>query len=193
MTHPLVSSRRGQFSLLTAILAGFSFGCGRTASVPEEEPPVAPVKVAAAAKVSLAEWTELVGSTQPLPGRAARITAAVEGRVLWVLGNGKGMAVVEGQHVDAGQVIVQLDDRVAQANREKVRAGQDELIEQKKQADVAVSLAKIEVDRLEELKREEMKRAGTPASICPRPTWPWMMPSRSRGASRPSRPPARRN
>jgi RND family efflux transporter MFP subunit len=106
--------------------------------------------------IDLGEWTELIGTTQPLPRKAARLSAAVEGRVLWVLDNGK---LTEGQVVTEGQAIVQLDDRVARANRDKVLAAQAELSEQKKQADLAQELAQIEVKRLEELTRANSANA----------------------------------
>jgi HlyD family secretion protein len=133
------------------VLTFLPLGCARAPKPAEEEAPPAPVKVAAAQTVPLGEWTELLGTTQPLPQHAARITAAVEGRVVSILGDGRGKAVAEGERVEAGQVIVQLDDRVARANRAKVDAGQKELDEQKKQAEYAVELALIQVQQLEEL------------------------------------------
>ena len=68
------------------------------------------------------EWTEAIGTTQPLPNHSARISAAVEGHVLTVLRDEHGGTVVEGQEVKAGQVVVQLDDSVLQANRTKLEA-----------------------------------------------------------------------
>src|SRR4051812_49309495 len=66
-------------------LAGPVLGC-RAPAAPEEKVPPAPVKWEAARQLVLEEWTELVGTTQPLPDHAARVTAPVEGRVLSVLG-----------------------------------------------------------------------------------------------------------
>ena len=58
----------------------------------------------------LEEWTELVGTTCPLPNHEARISAPVEGRVLATLGDKSGKQQVgEGQHVNPGTVLVQLD------------------------------------------------------------------------------------
>jgi multidrug efflux pump subunit AcrA (membrane-fusion protein) len=126
-------------------------GCGKTAPPAAEESHPAPVKVVTAKPAVLGEWTELLGTTQPLPDRVARVSAAVEGHVLSVLGEGQGASVAEGQRVKAGQVIVQLDDRIARANHDKVAAQLAEFQEQKKQAQYTVELAGIEVKRLEGL------------------------------------------
>jgi RND family efflux transporter MFP subunit len=112
---------------------------------------VAPVQAEPARKAVMGEWTDLLGTTQPLPNRSARISAAVEGHVVSVLGDGKGSAVVEGQQVQPGQVIVRLDDRVPRANRERLLATLNDLEEQQKQAGYALELANIDVRRLEEL------------------------------------------
>jgi RND family efflux transporter MFP subunit len=126
-------------------------GCARTeaeGSGAEEHHP-APVKVVIPRTEKLGEWTELLGTTQPLPDRIARVSAAVEGHVHSILESG----VTEGGTVKAGQLIVHLDDRVARANLEKFERQRDELDEQKKQAQIAVELAMLEVTRLEELGR----------------------------------------
>jgi RND family efflux transporter MFP subunit len=103
------------------------------------------------------EWTEILGTTQPLPDRGARVSAQVEGHVISVLKDATGKPLVEGQRVKKGDVLVQLDSRIAQANRDKVEADQEELRQQVKQAELGVKLAQIEVRRLEELRKE-----GTP-------------------------------
>lgn len=138
-------------------------GCGRTPAVKEEENRVAPVKAVAAEKLSLGEWTEMIGTTQPLPGRAARVSAIVEGRVLSLLGDDKlGRPLVEGQQVMAGDVIVHLDDRIARSNRDRVSYTLKDLEEQKRQADLAIELAQIEVKRLEELAKSNPAGASLP-------------------------------
>jgi RND family efflux transporter MFP subunit len=149
-----------------ALLGGFTAGCSKPPPHTDDNPPPAPVKAVAPQRLSLGEWTELFGTTQPLPNRSARLSAAVEGRVLTVLGDGKGPTLVEGQEVSAGEVIVQLDDRIARANRERVAAAQDEISQQLKQADLAIELAKIEVKRLEELARTAS--AGGPLPLVSR-------------------------
>src|SRR5262249_50193650 len=114
---------------------------------PGEEGHPAPVKVAAARTLKLGEWTELLGTTQPPPDRVGRVSTAVEGRVVSVLGGG----LAEGSRVERGQVLVRLDDCVPRANRGKLAASADDLEEQKKQAKYATELAQIEVKRLENL------------------------------------------
>ncbi len=126
-------------------------GCRKPPTAAEEEVWIAPVKVAPARALSLAEWTELIGATQPLPGRAARVTAPVEGHVLSILQDEHGQPVAEGQKVKKGEVIVRLDDRVARAQRDKMVAALAELTESRKQADVAYQLAVLDVDRLTKL------------------------------------------
>jgi RND family efflux transporter MFP subunit len=138
-----------------AVLGGLASGlllsgCKR-AEPPPEEAPLAPVKAERAAEAEFGEWTELIGATQPLPGRAARITAPVEGHVLTILQDENGRPIAEGQPVTKGQTIARLDDRVARAQRDKVLAALDELVELRKQADLAQQLASLEVDRLTKL------------------------------------------
>src|SRR5207245_2694538 len=109
--------------LLAGLLAGgFVPGCKRAPPPEEEKESPAPVKVVAAQRVSLGERTELLGATQPLPGHVARVAAAVEGRVQKVLGDDPARPLVEGQRVNQEQVVDQLDDRIARANRDKTQA-----------------------------------------------------------------------
>jgi RND family efflux transporter MFP subunit len=142
-------SRLLAFSCLPGIL--LVAGCRQSATpAGEEEAAPAPVKYIKPEETPLAEWTELVGTTQPLPGHSARVSAVVEGRVVRLLGEGDS-AIAEGQVIDKGQIIAQLDDRIARANRDKVAAGQEKLKELKNQAEVAVELARLDVTRLEKL------------------------------------------
>ncbi len=147
--NPPLSRRSLSFTVLALVLS--LSGCRGEAPAPPEEEHAAPVKWEPAENADLEEWTELLGTTQPLPNRVARISAAVEGHVLAVLPDSKGKPIVEGQRVEAGQVLVQLDDRVPRANRAKLVAGDAELKELIKQASNAVDLAQIDIDRLEKL------------------------------------------
>ena len=128
-------------------------GCGQGPAPEKKEEPIAPVKVAPIKDETLAERTELLGTTQPLPNRIARVSSPLGGQVLKVL-VGPGSDVAEGDWVKAGQPLVQLDDRVAKANRDKAASALTDLGEQEKQAEYAVELAAIEVKRLEDLAKE---------------------------------------
>jgi RND family efflux transporter MFP subunit len=143
-------SRRYLLGFL-AVLMILPSGCTKDELAAEEEEHAAPVKWETAEKADLEEWTELLGITQPLPSHVAHISAPVGGCVLSVLPSKQGKAVVEGQHVEKGQIIVQLDDRVLRANREKLLVSDPELQEQIKQAGHALELARLEVERLENL------------------------------------------
>src|SRR5262245_61165810 len=102
----------------TLVLAGLPLGCSRAKPVEEKVPP-APVKWEGPRQLSLEEWTELVGTTQPLPDHAARVTAPVEGRVVAVLQGAAGKPLVEGQPVKAGDVLARLEDLPARMQRDK--------------------------------------------------------------------------
>jgi RND family efflux transporter MFP subunit len=144
--HP-VSSR---FALLLIAFVFLPLACSQGPPAGETAPP-APVEAKGLRALVLGQWTDLDGTTQPLPQHAARVSAAIDGKVASVLMGADGKPVHEGQIVHAGDVIVQLDARVPQANRDKAEAGLKDLAEQKKQAEYAVELAEIEVKRLDEL------------------------------------------
>jgi RND family efflux transporter MFP subunit len=139
---------------LAMIAACFGLGCARQATPPEEEPPPAPVKWMEARQLFIEEWTELLGTTQALPDRAARITAPVEGRVVSVLRDAQGRPVTEGQLIKKGDVIVHLDDSIARANRDKAEAAEEEAKQQVVQADYAITLAEIDLQSKEALAKK---------------------------------------
>src|SRR6516162_5545487 len=153
MSCTIALPRRVVSFAVLSLLAVLPLGCQKEAAPAGEaaEEHEAPVKWEKAEKADLEEWTELLGTTQPLPNRVARISAGVEGNVLAVLPGNKGKAVVEGQRVEAGQIIVRLDDRFLRANRDKLVAGEEELKEQIAQAGNALELARLDMDRLEKL------------------------------------------
>jgi RND family efflux transporter MFP subunit len=128
-------------------------GCSSGPGPEKKEEPIAPVKVVPVKDETLAERTELLGTTLPLPNRIARVGSPLGGQVLKVL-VGPGSDVAEGDWVKAGQPLVQLDDRIAKANRDKAASALTDLGEQEKQAEYAVELAAIEVKRLEDLGKE---------------------------------------
>jgi RND family efflux transporter MFP subunit len=153
MTCIVALPRRVVTFAVLALLAVLPLGCQKEAAPAEaaHEEHAAPVKWEPAEKADLEAWTELLGTTQPLPNRVARISAGVEGYVLAVLPANKGKAVVEGQRVEAGQIIVRLDDRFLRANRAKLVAGEEELKEQINQAGTALELARLDMGRLKKL------------------------------------------
>jgi len=150
-------SRRNVLGFL-AVLMVLPLGCTKQeAAAEEDEEHAAPVKWEAAEKADLEEWTELLGIAQPLPSHVAHISAPLGGYVLSVLPADHGKAIVEGQRVEKGQILVQLDERILRANREKLLVSDPELQEQIKQAGHAHELARLEVERLESL----LKSSGT--------------------------------
>jgi RND family efflux transporter MFP subunit len=124
-------------------------GCGKAPPPAVEESHPAPVKVVPATMARFGEWTELLGTTQALPNFIAQVSAAVDGRVLTILGDGKGASLAEGDQVKENQVIVQLDDRVPRAIRDKLAAVAIDLDVQNKQAQSAVHRAATEIKQLE--------------------------------------------
>jgi len=144
------------------LLACVALGCGRGAPAPDEEPHPAPVKAEAIRRASLQQWTDLFGNSLPLVGHSAQVSAGVDGRVLAILPDLKGEPVKEGHQVAAGQVIVQLDDRVPRANRAKLEADAKDFEEQKKQADLEAAQARYEVERIEKLRPPGMPENSLP-------------------------------
>jgi RND family efflux transporter MFP subunit len=148
MTRIYFRKRSTIFLIGGLVFAGLSLGCGRT-TTPEEKPPPAPVKWMEARQLFVEEWTDMVGTTQPLPDRSAHVSAGVEGHVVSLLQDADGKALVEGQRVKRGEVLARLDDSVARANRDKVAADIEELKQQVKQAELTIKIDDIEVRRLE--------------------------------------------
>ncbi len=129
--------RCGRFVGLVGLLSCFVVtGCSRSVPTPEE-PAIAPVQEQSPRLLTMAEWTDLLGTTQPLPNHLARVTSVVEGLVLPFAEKDKSPAVVEGQQVKAGEVILRLDTRL--------------IDERRKQAETAVRLAEVDVKRLADL------------------------------------------
>jgi RND family efflux transporter MFP subunit len=109
---------------------------------------------------ALEEWTELFGTTVPMPDRVARVTAPVEGRVRAVFSDAGGKPVAEGQRVERGTVLVQLDPTVVGAALAKADAAQEVLKEEQRQAQLAVDLAAAEVERLRQLQQTDASGPG---------------------------------
>lgn len=156
--HPSTRLVAGAVLLWTGLLLA---GCTRRAAPAEEaeKTPPAPVKWEPARLVFLEEWIELLGVTQPLPDHVARITTPVEGRVQSVLRDAQGKPLVEGQHVEAGTVIAQLDDRLIRNARDRAVANQKAQMQELEQARVAREVAALDVERLRQLEPNG-RRAG---------------------------------
>ncbi len=127
MSNPMTSSfgRTGDLllNLLLIVMIGGLAGCKQkeTEGATEEVEPTTPVPVrAAVAKIeTLQPSIDLVGVLEAIPERVAILTAQVAGQV-------RSISVVEGQTVHKNDVILQLDDRSAEAQRAKVRASVEE-------------------------------------------------------------------
>jgi RND family efflux transporter MFP subunit len=156
---------RRRFAGFLLLFAGLSLGCHRGEKPPEEKVPPAPVKWEGARQLFLEEWTELVGTTQPLPEHAARVTAPVEGRVVSVLQGAAGKAIVEGQPVQKGDVLVQLDATVTRNHRDKAVAAKKVLQAKKQTAEFAVKQAELAVEGLNELQRQQDARQGNTVQL----------------------------
>jgi membrane fusion protein (multidrug efflux system) len=147
-------------------LAAF-VGCGKPTAPTEEKAPPATVKWEGPVQGALEEWTELLGTTIPLPDRVARVTAPVEGRVQGVFSDAGGKPVAEGQRVEKGTVLVQLDPTIVQAALAKAEAAQEVLKEEQRQAQFAVDLTTAEVERLRPLQQSDDKGPGGRPLVSP--------------------------
>jgi RND family efflux transporter MFP subunit len=150
------SSRRSALSICTFLALTFLIpSCKRAAAPTEEKTPPAPIKWEGSRQLVLEEWTELVGSTQPLPDHAARVTSPVAGRVLAVLPSSGMKPIGEGQLLEEGDVLIRLDATAILANLAKAEATKKVLQAEREVAVVAVKQAAVDVKSLEELKRNQ--------------------------------------
>jgi RND family efflux transporter MFP subunit len=136
--------RRTHLSLVGGFFLAFiTLGCRGAPSKEEETPPPAPVKAEPAKETDVTQTVELFGMTVPLPNHGARISANVSAPVLSILMDAKGQPIAEGQRVVKGQVIVRLDDSLIQ--------------DQRKQAELDLESANLEIKRLDEIKKSTPK------------------------------------
>jgi RND family efflux transporter MFP subunit len=104
-----------------------------------------------ARQLFISEWTEIIGTTQPLPDRSARVTAAVEGHVVSLLQDAAGKPIAEGQFVQKGTVLVRLYDQIARNNRDRTAADLEVAKQLADQAKAAVKLAEVDERRFQDL------------------------------------------
>jgi RND family efflux transporter MFP subunit len=135
--------------LLAAVLAG----CSQPSKT--DTTPAAPVKWQPAKSVVLEQWSELVGTTQPLPECIAHVTAPIDGRIVSLLKNTAGNFIHEGDEVTDGEVIAQLDDRIARLNLAKAESAVETAKQDKSQAQTALDLAADQLKRLQSLKKQD--------------------------------------
>ncbi|OWK39066.1 efflux RND transporter periplasmic adaptor subunit [Fimbriiglobus ruber] len=160
------SSRRSVLSICALLALIFlNLGCGRAPQSAEKDPPPAPIKWEEARQLFLEEWTELVGSTQPLPDHAARVTSPVAGRVLAVLPKNGEKPIVEGQLVEEGEVLVRLDATAIHANLAKAEAAKKVLQAERDVAAVTVKQASLDVKSLEDLKQTPNTSLVSPIAL----------------------------
>jgi RND family efflux transporter MFP subunit len=139
-----------------------TLGCGGAKPKEEEKPPPHVVEWESPAEVILREWIELLGTVQPLPENAVRVSAPVDGRVLEVL-----PGIAEGQEVEKDTVLVKLDDTIARTNADKAKALRDAAEQDDVQAKSALGLAEKRLASLKdvsnipipELQKEEARVA----------------------------------
>jgi RND family efflux transporter MFP subunit len=161
MTLPELRIRR-LLLLAVFLLACLPCGCKPSTSPSDEKVPPATVKWEGPLQGALKEWTELCGTTMPLPERVARITASVEGRVLSVLTGADGKPVAEGQQVEKGTVLVQLDSTIIRTNLTKLEALAKVSEAEEKQAETEVKSAQLDVDALKTLKPQDKSPLDEP-------------------------------
>jgi RND family efflux transporter MFP subunit len=150
--------------LFTGIVVCLPVGCAGTTAEEEKAPP-APVKWETARLLVLEEWTDLVGTSQPLPQQMAFVSAPVEGRVVSLFSPASGKPVIEGQQVHKGEEIAHLDDHVLQANRAKLQAAEEEMKAQISKSEADVQAAQLDVDRVEKLAQRSASSGGTEVSV----------------------------
>lgn len=116
MSVMLKSLFSGLFLLLCAVTCS---GCFHAAAPVEvgasEEPHPVPVQAVSVKPAVLRPALDLVGTVLAVPERTAVVSPQLGG---WVV----TLSVVEGQVVQAGDVLVQLDDRAAKADVERAKA-----------------------------------------------------------------------
>lgn len=105
----------GLLILVLGSLSGCHHGEAPAEAEPEEAAHPVAVQAMTVEPVTLRPTLDLVGTLQAIPEQTAGISPQLGG---WVV----KLAVVEGQSVQAGEILVQLDDRAAKAGVERAKA-----------------------------------------------------------------------
>ena len=123
--------------ILCCLLLGSFLGCRQKPPAAEETAPPATVKWEGLSNTVLEQWTELVGTTVPLPDRVAHVSAAVPGQVVEIFGDPEKSTVTEGQPVKKGTPLVRLNTSVIAANVAKANASLKSLAPQNRPRSLA--------------------------------------------------------
>jgi RND family efflux transporter MFP subunit len=152
-----MNAHRRWLLMLLLLTAG---GCGhrgeqgkaKEAADADDRPPQVAVRVEPAEQRTIGESVAGLGRCEALPQHLALLTAAVEGRVV-------GLLAQPGDAVKAGQIIVQFDPAVAQANLEEKKAAVEAQLaalrlleslprpEEQNAAKLAIEQARLTVDK----------------------------------------------
>jgi len=123
LERPRCIRRRGSLLALAAVVLFLTTACGRDAPAESEEttPPVTPVPVRAesATLMTLRPSIDRIGTFTAIPERTASVSPQLAGRI-------QKVTVVEGDAVHAGDELVRIDPRLAEARLRKAKALVDE-------------------------------------------------------------------
>ncbi len=116
MTHWLNTTKAPRTLQVVVVTASALLaGCSRRNPDSDAGPPPIPVQAAMAETTTLRPILELVGTIVALPERTAMVSSQLGG---WV----ERLAVVEGQSVKSGDLLVQLDSAAARTDIERAKA-----------------------------------------------------------------------
>lgn len=155
MSVLLRSDRWSHCLLLLAVVV--LAGCGAREATgakdpAEDQPEAIAVRTQPAQQRTISHTVEALGTCEPLPDKTASLAAAIEGQTA-------AIPAKVGDAVKAGQVLVQLDRRLAEANLAEKKAARDGLVaslallkalprpEEQKGFQLAVDEAKVGVDK----------------------------------------------